>query len=797
MDRQYSRLSLSLSVAMLLAFAGTTVGAEELRASLAPLAPIALVAAGVSPIAEPYPPLCGGDFSGPAVPDSPDPLVRYRWRNPKAADGFQVYLLRPANVVAEPPASFDDANSATTEQCHATVKGVGSIRFDFGVESAAWLEFDSPDLSGDVVMSISEYNEPGVVNFDCDPEHPVKTLAPKQYGNTFRLELNKQLYEGVRFGWIHVRKFDKPWHITAVRLVCRVKPVNYNGNFSCSDPLLTRTWYTSAYTIKANLLMEGLGSILIDRGDRLCWTVECGSSLPAALAAFGNWDLLRTQLINTKGNANDIEVNVLHWILGLLEYYRYTGDAATLKSLLPNIIAKLDHGNAIYPDPEMAWFAWDERTGAGGENPNVPESKNCYRMLFIRVCREFAYIMETLRRPDLRDKYQGIADRRVAELRRNPKWYEPFGIFAAGAAVNAGIVTPQEEQQIFAREFSDRISRLANCPFDVYYNLQAMARIGRYDVALAMVRDHWGGQINYGATTLLEEYWPQWNQFLGKNDPVPSGQSGYTSLAHPWGSGVTSWLTEEILGIKATTAGFARVDILPHLGRTLTWVAGSVPTPRGTVAARFDVQSGACEVTIPTGSVGHLGVPTVERRIRSVAVNSQLVWDGQFHAVEGLGGVKVDSEFVHFMDVHPGRYTLTVTYEGTTPSFVDVPWNYPIHFLKEDAATHGDWGGVYGRDGYVLFNYDGAGKDRRRLPPYVETVISTPSKYQKPLNLQMAKDVLERHALSADPKNALPRNVGCLHTDYPRGGPNHDPQCGRQAEYKIPTRSLRSRLEQS
>ena len=766
MNGQSSALLLPLLLAMLLTFAGTNAAAEEAQTSPPPTIRTALIADGVSPIAEPYPPLGGGDFAGPAVPESPDPFVRYRSRNPKAADGFQIYLLRPVAAAADSPASFQDVNSSTTGTCNVAVKGVGSIRFDFGTESAAWLEFDSPDLSGDVEMSISEYNEPAVVNFDCDPEHPLKTLAPKRYGNTFRLELNKQLYEGVRFGWIHVRKFERPWHITAVRLVCRAKPANYEGSFSCSDPLLTRIWYTGAYTIKANLMMEGLGSILIDRGDRLVWTVECGSSLPAALAAFGNWDLLRTQLVNTKGDANGIEVNVLHWIIGLLAYYRYTGDTATLKSLLPDAITKLDHGNAIYADPKMAWFAWDERTGAGGDDPHVPEAKNGYRMILIRVCREFARAMEMLGRTDLRDKYQGIAELRVAELRKDPKWYEPFGIFAGGAAISAGIATPQEEQQIFARQFADRVSRLANCPFDVYYNLQAMSRMGRHDVALAMVRDHWGGQINYGATTLFEMYRPQWNQFLNQNDPVPS-DIGYPSLAHPWGSGVTSWLTEEVLGIKPTAPGFSRVDVLPHLGRTLTSVAGSVPTPRGRVAARFDVQSGACEVTIPPGSVGHVGVPAVERRIKRVVANGQLAWDGRFHAVAGLGDAHADSQFVHLVDVQPGKYVLAVGYEGETPPFVDVPFVYPVRFLKEDATTHGDWGGVYGRDGYVLFNYDGVGKDRRKLPGYVENVINTISPYAKPLNAQVARDVTDRRRASGDPTNAMPRNVGYLHTDYP------------------------------
>ena len=65
---------------------------------------------------------------------------------------------------------------------------------DFGQENAAWLEFDSPDLTGTVEMSIGEYNQPEVI------QSGPKTAVPAKYGNTYRLELNSQLDEGVRFG---------------------------------------------------------------------------------------------------------------------------------------------------------------------------------------------------------------------------------------------------------------------------------------------------------------------------------------------------------------------------------------------------------------------------------------------------------------------------------------------------------------------------------------------------------------------------------------------------------------------
>ena len=212
-----------------------------------------------SPAPQPYPYVSSGKFTGSANPYSPDPLVNYRWSDPNADDGLEIYIESPKAVVSGQPGSFLNLGSLAGAKPDVTVTGTGSIRIDFGIEMGAWIEFDSPDCPGGVEMSISEYNEPGVD----------KTGVPKRYGNTWRLELNPELYDGVRFAWIHVKSFTSSWHITNIRAVCQVKPTNYNGSFSCSDPILTKAWYMSAYGVKVSLCRDYFGAILMERGDRM------------------------------------------------------------------------------------------------------------------------------------------------------------------------------------------------------------------------------------------------------------------------------------------------------------------------------------------------------------------------------------------------------------------------------------------------------------------------------------------------------------------------------------------------
>jgi hypothetical protein len=734
----------------------------------AALAANARLLAGTSLINEPYSALHGGNFTKTVLPESPDPLAGYRWSNPQAADGLQTYLLGPVAVSANKPESFSNLDSLTNGPCQVLVNGTGSLRFDFGVESAAWLEFDSPDFSGSVEMSISEYNEPAIVNTGA--ENPVKTKVPVKHGQTYRLELNRALYEGVRFGWIHVRAFDQPWHITAVRLVCQTKPANYEGSFDCSDPQLTRIWYTGAYGVKLNLLQDYFGAILMERSDRQSWTGDAHPSQAAALVAFGNRDFVKANLDRTATGDNGIESYSLYWILSLLDYYRYSGDAAALRQYAAIAQAKLEHGNQIYADPPISFYGWDERLGAGFEDPNsVPETKDAYRMLFIRACREFAQGLNTIGETNLAESFQKIAGQRIAELRAEGHWLDRFGLHAAADAVNAGFTTPAEQARLFDREFADRATRLSFSPFNEYFVIQALARMDRYDQALASIRDDWGGQIEYGGTSFFEAFWPAWATVLGHNDPVSNCQSGFTSLCHPWGAGVTKWLTEETLGIKPVTPGFTTYDVFPHLGRTLTSVSGSVPTPNGNISAAFDVARGRASLTAPAGTVGRLGIPLVEKNITSIRINGRLAWaNGAFHSIPGVGGADTNCDFIIFNDIQPGTYEIKVAYAGKTPAFTDVPWRFPATFVKEDRATGGNWGGKYGSDGSVLFCADDTHHDRVQLPGYVAGVNYRRGRtggWTVPADLR---------ALSQSPANDAARCGGVLYSGDP--GPS-DQRC--------------------
>ena len=706
-----------------------------------------------SPAKQPYTYISSGSFSGKPVHESPDPLVSYRWPGPQAEDELEIFTMKPVNADTDQPGSFFNISSLCENKTNVTVRGEGSIRIDFGTEMPAWIEFDSPDCPGGVEMSISEYNEPGIN----------KTGKPVRYGNTYRLELNDELYDGVRFAWIHVREHTGDWHINDVRAVNQVKPANYNGSFSCSDQVLTRAWYMSAYSVRAAMVKDYFGAILMDRGDRMSWTGDAHPIQAASLVAFGNYDFIKKNIENTADQNNGIRSYSLYWVLSLIDYYRYTGDREFLEKYLNNAANKLDDAYLEYgKDPDLRFYGWDERLTAGFElwfKP-APEAQKAYKMLTIRAWLEFAGLMREIGRSDLDSKYTWWARRKIGELRQDQFWVMDLGMHAASDAINTGMLNQREIDSIYINQFISRSRRLSLSPFNQYFVIQALGNIGKYDDALSTIRDIWGGMLKQGGTTPYEVFRPSWNDFLEPNDPVPNSQSGIVSLCHPWGAGPVKWLNEEILGIKPLSPGFKEWVAAPNPGKRLEWIRGSTPTPHGEISVDLDVNEGSMFIKAPYGAKGKIGVPRMGRFLTSIIVNGELAWDGLFHEVDGIGGSSFDEDFVYLDDVEPVEYDISYSFTGSTSFYVEPHYQFMADFIGVDDTTRGGWEGKYGKDGFVLCNYLGNGADFQNLPEYVDSVEyfrafpRTPE--NKPESIVWVDSTMDNRALAFPGQDTVP-----------------------------------------
>jgi alpha-L-rhamnosidase len=329
-----------------------------------PVAAIGEILLGSAP--EPWLPLHGGSFTGPDRPLSPDPLVRYVW--PLGSPGsavnqslLQIYTLPAVSCGPAPgtnASSFVNASSAVGSLVtNISVVGPGTLVVDFGVESAAWFEFDSPDISPSdaaaLVVGISEYN---VVDWVGGFKQGQAVAFP---GGTYRLETNSELYEGVRYAFLTVPAAgpSSPFTITGLRLVVQAKAVNYTGSFSSpGDPVLESVWWAAAYTVRATLQADYMGSILMDRGDRFSWAGDAHPSQATAMAAFSAYAQVIENIIRGKDDCQGIATYCLFIVLSIGEYFMATGDAASVAALTPIVQTNLEAAQSMWPNPQGLRF---------------------------------------------------------------------------------------------------------------------------------------------------------------------------------------------------------------------------------------------------------------------------------------------------------------------------------------------------------------------------------------------------------------------------------------------------------
>ena len=697
-------------------------------------------------IAEPYP-VISGKFSGKVISESPDPLVGYTWNYPSADDDLEIYIVYPQKITSDQPVNVQFSKS---NKLPIKVSGECNLMFDFGRINAGWMEFDSDDFEGDVEMSISEYNEPAVLNSGA--QNPKKTLKPIKYGSTYRLELNHELYEGVRFGWIHIKSLTHPCTIKDVRLVCQVKPTNYMGSFSCSNEILTRIWYTGAYTVKLNLLKDHFGAILMERSDRHSWTGDAYPSQAASMVSFGNYDFVKKNLFHTSKQSNSIASYSLYWVLSLIDYCNYTGDQSTLNELLENACEKLDTAYSHFDQSDgLAFNGWDERLGAGFENPDCIESQYVFRTLSIQAWKEFSHLMNWFGRKDLANKYEKFADEKMSMFRQSEDWDNKLGIHAISNLVNSGVLQPLEIERIWENAFSDRQQRLSYSPFNQFFIIQAMAHMRKIEETLTTIDDSWGGQLRNGGTSFYEVYRPSWNAAIGENGAPINNQCGYASLCHPWSAGVTKWLSEEMLGIQPTSPGFATFTVKPRLTSDINWIKGCVPSIKGNIEFSYNKKDREMRLTVPKNAMAKVGIPKMGSSIKNILLNGKKITDKE-----------EDDEFVYIDELTTGQYHIKYQSDKKITKVNEEAFNYLLKPATEDPVTQGNWKGKYGKAGFILCNYDSLNIHYKSLPNFIEKID-----FRLNGDLHISEASNDPRALMSYQENQEDRKIGAIITRDP------------------------------
>lgn len=294
------------------------------------------------------------------------------------------------------------------------------------------------------------------------------------------------------------------------------------------------------------------------------------------------------------------------------QYWLHTGDRPLLSSIYPVLVA-------------LAGYVFASISPATGLVDNLPATNIYYsfpvvtrlNVLAVNVFRRVGDLAEALGRPPAevalfnqrRQALQGSVNERL--LRRDGTYAD--GLDASGrqvqtssqdtnaCAVAYGVAPPHRVGALGAYIAGLHMSAPPRTASEV---LEALALSGRYDDLVTRLTDPatdgWANILARGATFT----WEVWE---------PSDANG-DSMSHGWGSDALVVIQRRLLGVTPVAPGYATFRVSPPASG-LSWAAGTVPTPRGSVVVAWRRAGGspyisALDLSVPPNSKAWVTLPT-------------------------------------------------------------------------------------------------------------------------------------------------------------------------------------------
>jgi hypothetical protein len=219
----------------------------------------------------------------------------------------------------------------------------------------------------------------------------------------------------------------------------------------------------------------------------------------------------------------------------------------------------------------------------GGFDGGSPDKSNVYKMGSIWGWRAFAGVLRSLGNSSGAAHFEAYADAAIAAVRNAPgpgggPWFTSLGLDSAAQAMNGDWLSASEAAALVALRFNSLTTICSLSLFNTAFVIRALGAVGELDRGYATAIECWGVLVKLGMTTASEVSKPGWASFLDPNEPVPSFQ-GFTSNAHPWASGATSFIAAWLLGVRPRAPGYSEYVVAPHVAGAMEGVEGTVPLP--------------------------------------------------------------------------------------------------------------------------------------------------------------------------------------------------------------------------
>lgn len=394
------------------------------------------------------------------------------------------------------------------------------------------------------------------------------------------------------------------------------------GTFSCGEELLDRIWNVSATTFH---LASGIFFIDGVKRDRWIWAGDAYQSQFINQYLFQDHDICKRTAWALRGNdpirqhINTIVDYSMYWLIGILQYYRMSGDIDFVRAIYPRmqtmmdfLLGQLDENGFLVGRPDdwifIDWADMDK------------EGPICAEQILLAACYETMIVVEELLEGEgAAAGAHDYAARRETLLGNieSHYWDAGQGAYIDGYtsgrrhvtrhanifAVLFGIADAARAEEIFENVIQNPEIAQITTPYFKFYELEMLCRMGHQREALAQIRSYWGGMLAEGATTFWEEY-----------DPTKTGADHYEmygdpygkSLCHAWAASPIYLLGRYIAGVYPTAPGYAAYLVEPDT-TALPQYHFTLPAGNGDVTIDWDGTTLRVTATRPGGTLRHHG----------------------------------------------------------------------------------------------------------------------------------------------------------------------------------------------
>ena len=427
---------------------------------------------------------------------------------------------------------------------------------------------------------------------------------------TYITKEGEQEFEAL--GWVngeHIT-YDIPKGVTVVSLKFRETGYysSFCGDFKCDDEFMNSLWQKSLRTLYVTMRDNYMDCPDRERaqwwGDvtsemiMTMYSMDSNSYLlyqkgvEAMLSHIDDTKVLQT-VVPINGDYFELPVQQLAGIVGFLTYYEYTGDKAFIEKVYtPSLdylkLWEMDENNlVVHRSGSWDWPDW-------GKKADMTAIENAWVYYALSSVEKMADILG-------KDEDISFITERKATIEKGYKalWTED-GFKSEDAkkpddranalAVLSGLA--DEEQYDTIRNVLTTTQN--SSPYMEYYVLEALCKMGEYELANDRIKDRYEDMVNENYSTL----WEFWNSWQGTKN-------------HAWSGGPLVIMSKHFAGITPLTAGYESVKIDPQYALSDNMTC-TVPSVKGLITLNYEKTSEnyIVNLTLPQDMSAVLYVPT-------------------------------------------------------------------------------------------------------------------------------------------------------------------------------------------